>query len=241
MDAFKGLFSKLGSFFPTSEGKDNSHGSFISKFLPWMQVAQGAMGTVGNMGANRSRNSILQAQMEQMRTLANLTPEQVAKGIAALQQPLSSNLTHNVGNTVQAQMAERGLSQAPGVYASTLAQGLAPYQVEMQRQAQDAYFRKLGLPIQARPNAELLPKTTDTSNIWRSLMNRFMGKGVGGSKGGGGSFDGSIQGLDALNNFGAGQGGGWNPDTGTGVPGSTLDNSNWLMNLITSTPPAPAG
>jgi len=110
-----------------------------------------------------------------------MTPAEVVQGITSLEQPLSQNLIHNVGNTVQGQLAERGLSQAPGIQAQALAQGLAPYQLQEQQMAQQAFFQKLGLPISAQPSPfGPFPQTTNTSQLWQALAQRFMGGGGGG-------------------------------------------------------------
>lgn len=153
-------------------------GGIISKILPYILGGSGIMGTIGNIQANRTRNSVLKQQMDYTRMLQNMTPAEMIKQITALERPLSQNLISNVGNTVQGQLGERGLSQAPGIYASSLAQGIAPYQLQEQQMAQDAFFKKLGLPISSRPSPfGPFPATTNTSSIWQSLMQNFMGRG----------------------------------------------------------------
>ena len=46
-------------------------------------------------------------------------------------------------------MGERGLSQAPGIFGETMAQSLAPFQIQEQQMAMNAILQKLGLPIEA--------------------------------------------------------------------------------------------
>lgn len=158
----------------------SSGGGWMSKVLPLILAGSGIAGTVGNVQANAARNKVLSSEMAQMEALTKLTPSQIASGIASLQAPLSKNLTNSVSNSVQGELANRGLSQAPGIYASSLAQGIAPYQLQEQQLAQDAYFKKLGLPIQARPSPfGPFPNTTNTSQIWQQLMQRYMGQGGG--------------------------------------------------------------
>lgn len=167
-------------------------GGWLKKALPIMQLGTAGAGTVGNILGNRTRNDVLKQQMDYTRMLQNMTPAQMMQQITALEKPLSQNLISNVGNTVQGQLGERGLSQAPGIYASSLAQGLAPYQLQEQQMAQDAFFKKLGLPISSRPSPfGPFPATTNTSQIWQSLMQNFMGRGgnqVPGAVPGGGSI-----------------------------------------------------
>jgi len=150
--------------------------NWISKVLPYALLGSGIFGTVGNIQANRARNAVLSAEMRQMGNLEKLTPAQITQGILSMKQPLSQGLTQSVGNVVQANMAERGLSQAPGIFSTALAQGLAPYDLQLLNAAQDAYFKKLGLPISARPSPfGPFPTQTNTAPIWQLLTQRFMG------------------------------------------------------------------
>lgn len=204
MEAFKNIFASglpnlgaPGGTAPTVPG-GTSGGGWTSMVLPLLLGGTGIMGTIGNIQANRSRNAVLKQQMDYTKFLQNMTPAEMIKQITALERPLSQNLISNVGNTVQGQLGERGLSQAPGIYASSLAQGLAPYQLQEQQMAQDAFFKKLGLPISARPSPfGPFPATTNTSQIWQALMSRFMGQGGGrnqvpGAVSGGESITGDI-------------------------------------------------
>lgn len=179
-------------------------GGWLKKALPIMQLGTAGAGTVGNILGNRTRNDVLKQQMDYTKMLQNMTPAQMMAQITTLEKPLSQNLINNVGNTVQGQLGERGLAQAPGIYASSLAQGLAPYQLQEQQMAQDAFFKKLGLPISSRPSPfGPFPATTNTSAIWQSLMQNFMGRGgnqVPGSVPGGGSIT-----ADVLQQIMAGQ------------------------------------
>lgn len=166
----------------TVSGGGGGGASWISKLIPLLMGGSTVAGTIGNIGANKARNSVLSSEMAQMKSLQGLTPDQIVKGIAALQQPLSKSLVSGVGNTVQGQLGERGLSQAPGIYAQSLAQGLAPYQLQEQQLAQQAYFQKLGLPISARPSPfGPFPQQTNTSQLWQSLAQRFMKPGGNGA------------------------------------------------------------
>lgn len=162
----------VGSLFSSLTGNGGSD------FLKLLGIGSGVAGTVGNIQANAARNKVLSSEMDQMKTLQNLTPAQIASGTQQLEQPLSNNLVNSVGNTVQGELASRGLSQAPGIYASSLAQGLAPYQLQEQQMAQQAFFQKLGLPITARPSPfGPFPNTTNQNQLYQALATKFMGGG----------------------------------------------------------------
>lgn len=174
MDQITSLFQndKVGP------GDTGFGGSWLGQLLssPGLKLALAGSGSIGNILANRSRNQVLSKEMAQMQALTNLTPDAMMKGINALKTPLSSNLVSSVGNTVQGNMASRGLSQAPGIFAQAMGQGLAPYELQSQQMAMDAYFKKLGLPISARPSPfGPFPNQTNTSQLWQSLMQQFMG------------------------------------------------------------------
>jgi len=159
------------------QGANGPNGWLAKLFQsPLLKVGLAGSGTLGNILANRSRNQVLNQQIGYTKYLQNLTPDQVTRMISQYQKPLSSNLINNVTNTVQGQMASRGLAQAPGIFSQGIAQGLAPYEVQEQQLAQDALFKKLGLPISSKPSPfGPFPQTTNTSQLWQSLMQNFMG------------------------------------------------------------------
>lgn len=212
MEAATNLFSSL------------TGGGGGSDFLKLLGIGSGVMGTVGNIQANSAKNKVLSSEMDQMKTLQNLTPAQVASGTQALEQPLSNNLVKSVGNTVQGELASRGLSQAPGIYASSLAQGLAPYQLQEQQMAQQAFFQKLGLPISARPSPfGPFPSTTNQNQLYQALATKFMGNGRGG---GGGS--------DPFNYWAANNANPTAPSfTPTAATPPDLGNPDWMAQLLT--------
>jgi hypothetical protein len=76
-------------------------------------------------------------------------PEAISAVAAKLQQPLSQGLTQGVGNVVNADLAEQGLSQAPGIQSQVLSQALAPAQLQEQQMALQAALQAIGLPASA--------------------------------------------------------------------------------------------
>lgn len=86
---------------------------------------------------------------------AAMTPQDTVAGIQQIQQPLSRNLMNSIMRQIQAQLGERGLAQAPGIMTEQLSQTLAPYEIELAKQAQAAYFDTLGLPMKVQvPNLQ---------------------------------------------------------------------------------------
>lgn len=135
----------------------------------WMKLLLGGMtgaGEIGNLLADRKRAALL----DQENKWASLTPQQLSAKIAAGTQPLSQGLTQSVGNVVQAQMGERGLAQAPGIFSANLSQALAPFYQQNQETALQAILRQMGIPIQ---EAALLPGQANMGNLVAMLLKSF--------------------------------------------------------------------
>lgn len=181
--------AKIGSAF-------GSGSTFSKVAAPVATLGSGIMGILGNQQAGAMSNAsvkqqqdVTAAQLEAFRQqqalqqkYANMTPQQFAEGIGAFQRPLSAGLTSGVSNVVQANMAERGLAQAPGIFSQVMAQALAPFQQQTQQQALEAYFKSLGLPIEAAPKSPSMPYTPypvkqSTPAIWQQLLSMFNGGG----------------------------------------------------------------
>lgn len=170
MEGLNNLISGLGG---AANGAGD--GGWLSKVMPLVMLGGAGAGTVGNILGDRSKNSVLSAEMAQMAKLSGLTPDQVSKAIQGMTQPISAGLTKAVGNQVQGSLAERGLAQAPGIFGEQMTQNLAPYQIQAQQLATDQYFKTLGMPISARPSPfGPFPSQTNTSGIWQTLAQRYL-------------------------------------------------------------------
>lgn len=133
---------------------------------PWMKAALAGLtgaGEVGNILADRKRGKLLSEEEK----WASLTPQQLAAKIAAATQPLNAGLVQGVGNEVQANVAERGLAQAPGIFSGELAQVLAPFYQQNQNIALNAILRQMQLPVEA---SYLLPGSADLSPLLALLL-----------------------------------------------------------------------
>lgn len=143
-------------------------GANIGKFAP---LAMAPLGLIQNIMAGKQQQDFYSKIMAQEKaTQAKLTPEAIAAGTAKLNAPLTLALQHAVGNGVQADLAQRGLSNAPGIYTEAMAQGLAPYAQQNQMAALRAYLESTGqghiqLPAGFRP-----PPGMDMTGIIRMLM-----------------------------------------------------------------------
>jgi hypothetical protein len=142
------FLGQIGNFFGSSAGKGLGEIAGL-----------GATGTglVGNLLADRQRAAAASAAQRNM----NLTPQQLAAQVASATQPLNAGLVQAVTGATNANLAEQGLSQAPGLIATATSQALAPYEQANQQTAMQLVLQRLGLPAElARtipPNANLAP------------------------------------------------------------------------------------
>jgi hypothetical protein len=178
----------------------------------WGQVGGGQQGGMGNLGkilltglagsgiVGNVLQSIQQSQqLNKVKSIESLTPQQLAAKVSAATQPLSAGLTQEVGNIVQANMAERGLAQAPGIFAAEEAQTLAPFYQQNQQTALELISRQLGIPVQVL-QAMYSQRPNDLTNLFMKLIYGNQQPGTtnipgltfptGGSSGGGGSTQG---------------------------------------------------
>jgi hypothetical protein len=109
-----------------------------------MQLLTGgllASGEVGNILEGEKRSAFQNLLLK----YAN-NPQLLTQMIARATLPLSQALTQSVTNSVQGNVASRGLAQAPGVFAGQETQALAPYVLQNQQNAQNAVLSALGAP-----------------------------------------------------------------------------------------------
>ncbi len=110
--------------------------------LPILQLGTAGSGLIGNI-----LNSVQQGGVaSEAAHNAHLSPEQLATMVSKATQPLDRNLTNAVNNQVQGDMASRGLAEAPGIFAATEGQALAPFVQSEQDRALQLVLAKLGLP-----------------------------------------------------------------------------------------------
>ena len=160
--------------------------SFVKSILTpqnLIGIGSGVMGLLGNSGANKERNKLIQEAVARQRYLQSLTPEQVMTGIRGFESPLSGGLTKGIGNLVQASMQERGLTGSPSIWGNVLAQALAPYMLQAKELASGNYFKMLGAGGDGTGllNAAGMYQPSSTSQIWRSLLQKLIPSGVSAS------------------------------------------------------------
>lgn len=111
-------------------------------------IGSAGAGLIGNIMNSITRGKAIGSLESAENKFASLTPEQLAGLVSRAEQPLGQDLVEGVTNQVQADMATRGLSQAPGIFAAEESQALAPYKLQQQRMALELVMKQLGLPIE---------------------------------------------------------------------------------------------
>ncbi len=154
------MLGSIGTFFGGSSGKG---------LLDVLGLGSAGLGLFGNIETERARSQQLDMIKNAEKTLGD--PNKLAREVAAATQPLNSGLVQSVGNVVSGSEAERGLSQAPGIQATELAQALAPFEQQNQNTALQLVMERLGLPIQyANAYLQGLPKGSNISPLLALLM-----------------------------------------------------------------------
>lgn len=138
----------------------------------WMKLLTGGMfgaGEIGNIIEERKRAQYQNMLMDLIKNPAKLT-----QMVLSAQRPLDNALVQGTMNRVQGDMAQRGLSQAPGIFAASQSQALAPYIQENYGRAMEQVMRSLGLP------GGTFEKPTDMSGSLMQFLRTFGSSGGGG-------------------------------------------------------------
>lgn len=148
------FLGQIGNFFGSPAGKGLGEVAGLG--------ATGA-GLVGNLLADRQRAAAASAAQKNM----NLTPQQLAAQVASATQPLNAGLVQAVTGTTNANLAEQGLSEAPGLIATATSQALAPFEQANQQTAMQLVLQRLGLPAEF---ARTIPQNANLAPLLALLM-----------------------------------------------------------------------
>lgn len=161
------LLNNIGTFFTSGVGKG---------LLTAGELGTAGAGLVGNILNERARSQELNRLKSSEATLAD--PAKLSAEVRAATQPLNQGLVQGVTEAVSGELAERGLSQAPGIQAASISGALAPYEQQNQQTALQLVLTRLGLPLEyANTILANLPKNTNLAPIL-ALLQRNAG-GVG--------------------------------------------------------------
>lgn len=136
MDSIGSVFGKLGGLIKGHPSQALGAGLGIPAIISQYQSA-------------KQQNQYIQSMLNLMKQYQSMTPGDVSAGVAALEKPLDQSLINSVTNPTQAFLAERGLTQAPGIAQQELSTNLAPFANQNIQNAINEFFQMKGLPIQA--------------------------------------------------------------------------------------------
>jgi hypothetical protein len=151
------LLGQIGGWFGSPAGKGLGEIAGLG--------ATGA-GLIGNLAADRQRAQAAAAAKANM----NLSPAALGAMVSGAEQPLNRSLVQDVTGNVNANLAEQGLSEAPGLIATATSQALAPFQQANQQTALQLVLRKLGLPAEF---ASTIPQNAQLAPLLALLMHSF--------------------------------------------------------------------
>lgn len=187
-DAIKNIVGSLGGAGSTPGAAPSTGGNILSLLTKILPLASFGMGTYGNIKSGQAQQGNLDTLLAAQKKWAAMSPQQVSQMVMGATQPLNQGLVQGVGNQVNAMMGERGLSQAPGIMAGTLAQALAPAERANQDAAMQIVMQQMGLPMAYADSIgkAIPPGQSMTPALMMFLQSMGVGKPTGGSSGGGG-------------------------------------------------------
>jgi hypothetical protein len=106
------------------------------------------LGEIGNLLAGRQQQQQASNLQKQENAIANLTPAQLSQMAISGSKPVDNALIQSLTNTVQGDLASRGLAEAPGIFAAGESQAIAPYIEQNYQASLNAVLQKLGLPLE---------------------------------------------------------------------------------------------
>ena len=126
---------------------------------PIMSGASLGLGEIGNLLAGSAASNQQKQLQNQENAISSLTPAALSAKVNSAAQPISNAMIQQIGNTVQGDVASRGLAQAPGIFAAEESQALAPIAQQNYQTALQQVLAQLGLPLEyAQTIARFLPQ-----------------------------------------------------------------------------------
>lgn len=145
-----------------------------SSFPAVASAATTGLGEVGNLLAGHAATKQANNLENQEKAITNLTPAQVTAQVTQGEAPISNALVQSINNSVQGDVASRGLAQAPGIFASEEAQALAPYAQQDYTTALQQWMAKNNIPIEyASAISKFLPGTQNLTPSMALMLQQF--------------------------------------------------------------------
>jgi hypothetical protein len=141
-----------------------------------------ALGEIGNLLAGGQQSQQAKLLRDQQQRIASMSPADLTRMVQSAQAPLNQGLVQSVQNSVQGDLAQRGLAQAPGIFAATESQALAPYVQQNYDRALQQVLTQLGLPMEyATTIKQFLPGQKDITPSMMMFLKQLAARKGGGS------------------------------------------------------------
>jgi len=141
---------------------------------PILSGASAGIGEIGNLLAGSAQSKEAAALKAQQDKIANLTPSQLTGMVTSAEKPIDNALIQQINNSVQGDMASRGLAEAPGIFAAGESQALAPYVQQNYQTALNQVLTQLGLPLSyASTLAQFLPKQQNMTPAFQLFLQQL--------------------------------------------------------------------
>ena len=176
------VLGKLGGLF--GGGGGSTAGTAVSGGLA-------GAGAIGDLLTSLLSGGVTSGLNKQLKSIEGMSPAQFTSQVQSAEGPINAGLVQSVGNQVQGDLASRGLSQAPGIFASEEAQALGPIEQQNYQVALEQTLAKLGLPLSyASVIQKMLPgqqsMTPALTQLLQQLARRNNGNATAGQAPGGG-------------------------------------------------------
>lgn len=139
-------------------------------------------GEIGNLVSGIGEAKQQSALESQQKKIESLSPADLTRMVTSAEAPINQGLVQSINNSVQGDLASRGLSQAPGIFASEEAQALAPVEQQNYSVALQQVMQQLGLPLQyAAQIQKMFPGATNVTPAMTLLLQQLAKRsGAGG-------------------------------------------------------------
>lgn len=136
--------------------------------------ATAATGEIGNLLAGADASKQQKLLQNQEKYVNSLTPGEITQQAVSAEAPINQGLVQQISNQVSGNQAERGLAQAPGIFAANESQALAPIEQANFQTALQQVMTKLGLPLQyAQTIAQFLPKQANMTPAFQLFLQQL--------------------------------------------------------------------
>lgn len=140
-----------------------------------------ALGNQGQAAAAQNQQYQIMSNLLSSYLGSAMNPQNLASGVAAQTQPLSTGAVENIQNQVGGSIAERGLSESFPQWQYAMGQAMANPLMQMQNQGVNQYLSGQQLPFMVPHPSVSMPTVPQQQS---TLASGILGAGIGSALGG---------------------------------------------------------